>query len=350
MTPLQEYTALKQRHDSSGYCNFLSWRRVRAHNIDRLAAKNRLNKRAAFVRGKSEHWPAILDMPHLEELHLHCPTAEQWQAVSNLTTLKRLSIDSYRPEDISILSPLVNLEELNLKAISGFTSLEPISDLKNLKAFSSYMLRGVKDFHGLSGAKNIRYLNITSSFDFKQPIENLDFLYGLENIKYILLDSVRILQKTQAALPLTQCKKLKNFITPRNSFYLDDFALIEMGCQDAHGTHFSPVELEVNFSHGNTYWVETYPWGTRLDDIHHIDMHRPLAPALEMGEALLAADLFQPTDMGYKSKKSGWVSLLGRGSRKFKSDIKNANKRAQAHIEKYNDAKERAKELLQTQN
>jgi len=334
------------RHNSSGHWSFLEWRRLRVHTIDRLTGKNHLDKRAAHVYGHSENWHAILDMPNLEELHLHYPTHEQWDTLSRLTSLKRLSLDSYRPKDLSVISPLSNLEELQLSAISGVTCLEHLGELKKLRAFSSYMLRGVKNFDGLSSAHNLRYINIDSSFDLPQKIESFDFLYALKNIEYLSLGCVRILETTHAALPITHCKKLKRLHTARNNFYLDDFALIEMGCQGVQGAQFTPVELGVSFSHGNRTWFDAYPWGTSLDNIEHIDMHRPLAPALNISSALLASSLTQPVDMGLESKKMGSASLLGRGERDFKSNIKNAEKRAQAHIEKYEIAKEKAKALL----
>ena len=98
-----------------------------------------------------ENWERIFTLPNLEELTLHEPTKEQLQSISKLTALKRLRITHSRPKDIDFISSLVNIEELVLEYVSGFSDLSPLQSLKKLRSLHMENLRRVKEFDGLSG-------------------------------------------------------------------------------------------------------------------------------------------------------------------------------------------------------
>ena len=122
-----------------------------------------------------ELWEQIFDCPNLEELTLHDPSKEQVQAIRKLTNLKRLRVTFFRAADIEFIGDLVNIEELILEYVSGFSDLTPLLKLTNLKSLLCENLRRVSNFDGLKGLKSLRYLQIDGTFDWSQPIENFNF-------------------------------------------------------------------------------------------------------------------------------------------------------------------------------
>jgi Leucine-rich repeat (LRR) protein len=110
-----------------------------------------------------EHWEQVLDCPNLEELTLHDPNKEQVQAIRKLTNLKRLRVTFFRAVDMEFIGDLINLEELILEYVSGFSDLTPLLKLTKLKSLLCENLRSVSNFDGLKGLKSLRYLQIEST-------------------------------------------------------------------------------------------------------------------------------------------------------------------------------------------
>jgi hypothetical protein len=105
-----------------------------------------------------EHWRQVFDCPSLEELTLHDPSKEQVQAIRRLTDIKRLRVTFFRATDIDFISDLLDLEELILEYVSGFSDLTPLSKLTKLKSLHFENLRRVSNFDGLKGLNSLRYL------------------------------------------------------------------------------------------------------------------------------------------------------------------------------------------------
>ncbi len=151
---------------------------------------------------EKQHWQQIFECPNLEELTLNEPNHEQVLAVSALTQLKRLRGSFYRAKDMEFIGKLINLEELVLEYVSGFSDLSPLQNLQKLKSLHCENLRKVSNFDGLQGVNNLRYLYITGTLDWNQPIENFEFLKGLPSLESLNL--VWITNKTDypAVLPI----------------------------------------------------------------------------------------------------------------------------------------------------
>ena len=89
----------------------------------------------------------------------------------------------------------VNLEELILEYVSGFSDLAPLRKLKKLKSVHFENLRRVNDFSTLSGTESLRYIYINGTFDWSQPVEDFDFLSELPNLEIFALGfGVKILK------------------------------------------------------------------------------------------------------------------------------------------------------------
>jgi len=174
-----------------------------------------------------EHWEQVFECPNLEELTLHDPSKEQVQAIRKLTQLKRIRVTFFRATDIEFIGDLINLEEVILEYVSGFSDLTPLLRLKNLKSLHFENLRRVSNFDGLVGLNSLRYLHIDGTLDWNQPIDNFEFLKGLPNLEVFSLGF--IINKTEfpAFLPILSLKKLKKIKIVRDTFKTNEFAFLK---------------------------------------------------------------------------------------------------------------------------
>lgn len=331
----------------SGHWKSQPWGSFSEYSLDKIVSENGNKTKLVRIKGSSENWQETLTLKNVEEIHLYLPTHQQISFISNLKGIKRLKIDSYRAKNIDFLSKLTDLEELSLEAVSGFEDLAPISVLSKLRALNLYILRRVKNFAALSSLQNLKFLRLGGNCDFPQPIENLEFFKSLKNLEYLIFDYARVLEKIHPAYAMGFLKNLKYMQIPRNTFSIEDFGYLAEALKGVEGADLKPVIKEIHFFHGNEAWTEYVPWQTPDEKVDYIDMHRPLSPAIKTpSEALLA--LGELTDIGEPSSKTGYLNLLGRGSRGFSSKIKNAEKRCLAHIEKFEQAKIAARQFLAT--
>lgn len=194
-----------------------------------------------------EHWEQIFECKNLEELTLHDPSKEQVIAIRKLTILKRLRITFLRTNDIEFISDLINIEELILEYVSGFTDLTPLLKLTKLKSIHFENLRRVTNFDGLKGLKCLRYLQIDGTLDFSQPIENFNFLEGIESLEVLALGFITNKTEYPALLPILKLKKLKKFIAGMSSLSTKEFAFIEVATPNTNRCNFSNTKLEKYF-------------------------------------------------------------------------------------------------------
>ncbi|MGB4844148.1 MAG: hypothetical protein WBP16_06770 [Ferruginibacter sp.] len=190
----------------------------------------------ATIGKDDKNWERIFTFPNLEEVTLHEPNKAQLEKISQLWNIKRLRITHARPKDIDFLSSLVNIEELVMEYVSGFSDLSPLRAMKKLKSLHLENLRKVTDFDGLVGIESLRYLRIDGTLDWKQPIVNFEFLRGLPNLE--VLSFFQVINKSEfpAFLPALSLKKLKKLNTSSNMFDAKEYALLSVGLQDVVGT------------------------------------------------------------------------------------------------------------------
>lgn len=200
------------------------------------------------ISSDEENWARIFTLPNLEELTLHEPSKEQLQAISKLTALKRLRVTHARPKNLDFISSLVNIEELVLEYVSGFTDLTPLRSLKKLRSLHMENLRRVKEFGGLAGIESLRYLYIDGTLDWKQPISNFDFLEGLPNLEVLSFGQVINRSPFPALLPALALKNLKKIKIAWNMLAAEEYALLEVVLSGIEGADWGPF-TRFPFSH-----------------------------------------------------------------------------------------------------
>ncbi len=174
--------------------------------------------------------------------------------------------------------------------------MEPIGELKNLKALHIENVRRITNFSGLGRAQELRYLSINGTFDWAQPIESFDFLSGLNQLEFFSLGFVRSLAKTPALEALAYLTSLKEIRIPNHIFTLLDYALLETGLSGVKGSTFPPFKK--------------YMSGLDTD-----------------GE---------------------WFYLLGKKAGRIKGSSPKAKEKCETHLKAYEETKINARKLLDT--
>lgn len=199
------------------------------------------------------HWEQIFDCPNLEELTLHDPSKEQVQSIRKLTNTKRLRVTFFRATDIEFIGDLHNLEELILEYVSGFSDLSPLRKLTKLKSLHFENLRRVSNFDGLKGINSLRYLHIDGTFDWKQPIENFNFLEGLPNLEVVAFGSVINKTDFPAFLPILKLNKLKRIKIGMATFNTKEYAFLQTALPNVLCGHFGDEAWEPCYQINDNY-------------------------------------------------------------------------------------------------
>ena len=182
-----------------------------------------------------EYWEQVFECPNLEELTLNDPSKEQVQAIRKLTNIKRLRITFFRAINIEFIGDLLNLEELILEYVSGFSDLTPLLKLTKLKSLHFENLRRVSNFDGLQGLKSLRYLRIDGTLDWNQPIENFQFLKGLLNLEVFSLGFIINKSDFPALLPILHLERLKKIKIGRATFKTNEYAFLKEALPNVEG-------------------------------------------------------------------------------------------------------------------
>ncbi|MEM8695001.1 MAG: leucine-rich repeat domain-containing protein [Pseudomonadota bacterium] len=315
---------------SGGHWTFTPNAERYAYLLDDLADLSR-NVTILTISKSTSNWERIFELACLTELTLHEPNREQLHAVSKLRSLSRLRISHARPRNLDFLTCLENLSEIVLEYVSGVGDLAPLGEIRALRALHLENLRGIRDFSGLSFANNLRYLSITGTLDWDQPIASLDFLEPMKDLEFFLLGSVKVEAQYPATLPLARLTGLKKVKLVRNKLPVEEFALVEVGLDGVEGAHFEPCQR--------------FPYGYVAlsgDDI------RSRVPVSELSKRFPEVVVRYDGSREIPDPNNDWYVRLGKGAGRIKSTDPKVEEKCSAYAEHYNALKTSARELLKT--
>lgn len=283
----------------------------------------------ATIGSGDEGWEKIFAFPNLVELTLHEPSTEQMKAIGKLLCVKRLRITHARPKNIEFLGTLINVEELVLEYVSGFSDLSPLRMLHKLRSLHIENLRRVSDFSGLAGISSLRYLKIDGTLDWKQPIASFEFLSGLLNLEVLKFGQVINKSPYPALLPATRLRNLKKIVIVGSMFPTNEYALLEVGLPGVKGAVWEPYR---RFAYSRM-------------PIPQIDIRSSLP--VETIEAN-HPDVF----IAYDGKRlindpdTEWFEFLGKGAGSVKYTHPSATQKCKEFAEKYSKMKQEARDML----
>lgn len=217
-------------------------------NVERysFSSDKKINdKRKVKILTISKHdnfWNQVFECPNIEEVTLHDPSKEQVEKIQQLKKLKRLRLTFFRAKDIEFIGNLPHLEEVILEYVSGFSDLSPLQRLTKLKSLHLENLRRVSNFDGLAGLKKLRYLFISGTLDWKQPIEDFSFLTGLKKLEVLALMFVINKSKFPAFLPVLKLKKLKMLKAGMATFNTMDYAFLQTALPEVKCCNFGEID------------------------------------------------------------------------------------------------------------
>lgn len=283
----------------------------------------------ATISKDDEEWERIFSFPNLVEVTLHEPSKEQIESVSKIVGLKRLRITHARPKSIEFIERLVNIEELILEYVSGFSDLAPLRSLKKLKSLHLENLRRVSDFSGLSRISSLRYLRIDGTLDWKQPIKDFEFLTGLPNLEVLSFGQVINKSDFPAFLPALSLKNLKKLKMTNTTFAAKEYALISVGLAGVEGADFGPYKA---FAYSSMPLPK--------DDVRYhlpvdvIEKNHPEVRIIYTGERVID----DPEDT--------WYEFTGKGSGRVKLGSPKSDSRCAEYAAIFEEMKLEAKSII----
>jgi hypothetical protein len=278
---------------------------------------------------EDENWSRVLTLPNLEELTLHQPTTAQLLALGELRSVKRLRITQARPQTIEFISSMDGVEELVLEYVSGFNDLAPLRSLKRLRALHIENLRRVSDFGGLSGIINLQYLAVYGTTDWKQPIDDFEFLRGLPLLEVLALWEVMCRAPYPALLPALGLGKLKRLRVHGSYLATEEYALLEEGLEGVEGATWGPYRT----------WAYSHIELPRDDVRAHLpeEVIRSRHP-----EVTIAFDGKRTIE----DPASRWFEFTGKGAGRVKCDSASAGSKCREYAERYQAMKKQARALI----
>jgi len=282
----------------------------------------------ATIGRDEQNWKRIFTFPNLQELTLHEPTYEQLNSIGELWNLRRLRVTHARTKALDFLSSLVNVSELVLEYVSGFSDLSPLRNLRKLRSLHIENLRRVSSFNGLSGITSLAYLHIDGTLDWKQPIENFSFVEGLPALEVFSLGQVITKSEYPALCPLLTLHNLKRIKIPLNMFSIEEYALLEIGLPNVDGARWDPC------------WLFFSQMELPENDIRAhlpVDVIRANHPEVSIwvdGRRII------------KDPQTEWYEFLGKGSGNIKRSSPKAEEKCAEHKARYLQMRELAKAFL----
>jgi hypothetical protein len=190
-------------------------------------------------------------------------------------------------------------------------------------------LRRVSNFSGLCGINSLRYLAIYGTLDWKQPIENFEFLRGLPGLEVLALWQIISRKSYPALLPAISLRCLKKLNLHGSYLAVEEYALLEEGLQDVEGATWGPFRTVA-------YSQVTLP----SSDIRAQLPEKVIRT--NYPEVMIRFDGRREID----DPDSRWFEFTGKGAGRIKCGSPKAEQRCREYAERYDEMKQAARTLI----
>ncbi|MDD3818297.1 MAG: CotH kinase family protein [Actinomycetota bacterium] len=169
------------------------------------------------------------NLKNLQILDMHDCRVQDISFISRLTNLKELNLSYNNARDFSPLGNLNNLEILDLSS-TGITDLSSLKNVTSLKELDLRDNSGIKDISALSNLKELEYLNLNSS----KGVESIAPITNLTNLKTLILRNVNVGDEVNLLKNLKNLERLniRNCNIPDISFVTGLTKLKELKLRD----------------------------------------------------------------------------------------------------------------------
>lgn len=189
------------------------------------------------------NWKKVNEFQNLIELTIHEANQEMLGFEYSIHSVRRLRITHARPKTLEILRCFPNVEELVLEYVSSVKDLSHLKYLEKLKALHIENVRSVRDFSGIGGVPTLEYLYLDGTFDWSQPVNDLDFLRKLKKLEFLKTENIKLLCEPPSFDPLKYLTSLKKVDICVYRIALEDCAYIEANFSNIPGCIFEPYSI-----------------------------------------------------------------------------------------------------------
>jgi len=189
------------------------------------------------IKGDTKNLSKLKELSGLKKLWIEFVNQKEFDKIIDLINPEFLYIYGMRVDDLSKLEKLVNLK------ILGLESNTRAYELWNLRAHPFLKSLLIKGFSKLTNVQNLKYgfnlklLNLEGNDSNQLKIENLQPLKSLQNLEYLALSNIRVMDESLE--PISNLKKLKLFKTS-NQFPTEEFAKLSVLLPNTHCNKFEP--------------------------------------------------------------------------------------------------------------
>lgn len=138
----------------------------------------------------------------------HKVNQKTFESICRMKNLKGINIKWSSIKDLESLKQQTNLMNLNIGLSTSIESIKPIASLRSLLTFESENLKKVNDWDYLSSLVQLEGLGVNGGMYERLKLKSIEFVEGLENLKYLFLMSTNILDSSLK--PIKGLKEIRN--------------------------------------------------------------------------------------------------------------------------------------------
>ncbi|WP_406866786.1 leucine-rich repeat domain-containing protein [Priestia megaterium] len=190
-----------------------------------------------WIQGNTKNLSKLKELSGIKKIWVEFVNQKEFYKIIDLINPEFLYIYDMRVEDLSGLETLTNVK------ILGLESNTKASQLWNLKAnpsLESLLIRGftkLTDIQYLKYGSNLRILELEGNNSNQLKLENLQPVKYLQNLKYLGLSNIRILDESLE--PISFLKGLE-LLETSNQFLTEEFAKLSVLLPNTQCNKFEP--------------------------------------------------------------------------------------------------------------
>jgi len=190
-----------------------------------------------LIKGDTKNLSKLEELSEVKKLWIEFVNQKEFDKIINLINPEFLYIYGMRVEDLSRLENLTNIK------ILGLESNTRAKELWNLKAnplLESLLIRGfskLTDIQYLEHGSNLELLELEGNDSGQLKLENLQPLKHLQNLKYLGLSNIRVIDESLE--PVSFLKGL-SLLEISNQFPTEEFAKLSVLLPNTKCNKFKP--------------------------------------------------------------------------------------------------------------
>ncbi|AKP77490.1 leucine-rich repeat domain-containing protein [Priestia aryabhattai] len=190
-----------------------------------------------WIQGNTKNLSRLKELSEIKKIWIEFVNQKEFNKIIDFINPESLYIYDMRVEDLSGLETLTNVKILGLESN---TRASKLWDLKANPSLESLLIRGftkLTDIQNLKYGLNLRILELEGNNSNQLKLENLQPIKYLQNLKYLGLSNIRILDESLE--PISFLKGLE-LLEVSNQFPTEEFAKLSVLLPNTQCNKFNP--------------------------------------------------------------------------------------------------------------